>query len=166
YCHSSCSRYTPSKATDNANEDCRRVIAVLHSANPSFVEMIDACSKVGTATHQMETLAKTVAVAVRGDRPCYGCGQTGHFKKNCSRKEHVNNMPTANIFCARCKKTGHYSKDCRSKFNAQGQLLILCYNQGNGWRSMRGGRADRKFVQCRCGSSHPTRRELKEHVQS
>ncbi|XP_074710544.1 uncharacterized protein LOC141937033 [Strix uralensis] len=45
------------------------------------------------------------------------------------------------ILCARCKKPGHYAKDCRSKFNVQGQPLILCHNQGNGGRSAKGGHA-------------------------
>lgn len=73
-------------AKDNANEDCWRIIELLPNENPSPDEMINACTKVRSNSHNMSLLADSVAAAVKLTPRCYRCGQQDHLKVNCPRK--------------------------------------------------------------------------------
>ncbi|RMC21723.1 hypothetical protein DUI87_02592 [Hirundo rustica rustica] len=47
--------------------------------NPSLEDMINACAKVGTGSHNMDMLANTIMAAVKQTPHCFKCGQQGHI---------------------------------------------------------------------------------------
>ncbi|TRZ08878.1 hypothetical protein HGM15179_018227, partial [Zosterops borbonicus] len=50
---------------DNDNEDCQKVIELLRNENPSLNELINACAKVGSNSHNMTMLADSIAASVK-----------------------------------------------------------------------------------------------------
>ncbi|KAK4810013.1 hypothetical protein QYF61_005076 [Mycteria americana] len=68
-------------AVENANVDCKRVLQTL--CNPSLVEMMEACQKVGSFEHQAQAMASAFEALRFDNRACFRCGKTGHFKRNC-----------------------------------------------------------------------------------
>ncbi|KAF4791168.1 hypothetical protein TURU_133462 [Turdus rufiventris] len=121
-------------ARDYASEECRKIINTLPKENPSLEEMINACAKVGTASHNMEVLANSFAAAVIPRVQCFNCGQQGHVKANYPYKstlqKKVQGQGNVNSPCDRCGKYEHETKVCRSKYHINGQLLKY---QGN-WK--------------------------------
>lgn len=73
-------------AQDNANEDCRKIIDALPKENPSLEDMINACPKVVTGSHNMDMFANTITAAVKQTPHCYRCGQQGRVKVNWSHQ--------------------------------------------------------------------------------
>ena len=69
-------------AVENANVDCKRLLKSLPNPNPTLVEMVEACNRIGTVDHKFEAMAAAFA-AMRGVGNCYGCGKPGHLKRNC-----------------------------------------------------------------------------------
>ncbi|NXK13916.1 POK9 protein, partial [Herpetotheres cachinnans] len=68
-----------------ANADCKKLLKSLPNPNPTSIEMVEACNRIGTVAHKFEAMAAAFA-AMRGpSNPgnCYGCGKPGHLKKNC-----------------------------------------------------------------------------------
>ncbi|KAL2295251.1 hypothetical protein Nmel_018414 [Mimus melanotis] len=119
-------------AQDNANEDCRKIISALPKENPSLEEIINACTRVGTALHNMDMLANSFAAALRLRVHCFICGQPGHVKANCPKKptsqKKAQGQGNVNLPCNRCGKPGHETKVCKSRYHINGQLLK---EQGN-----------------------------------
>ncbi|NXU54638.1 POK9 protein, partial [Turnix velox] len=68
-----------------ANADCKKSLKSLPNPNPTLVEMIEACNRIGTAEHKYEAMAAAFAALRTSARPdsCFGCGKPGHQKKNC-----------------------------------------------------------------------------------
>lgn len=60
-----------------------------------------------------------------GDRACYGCGQTGHTKRDC---------PTGGAggdrACYGCGETGHTKRDCPKMASGGGQACFNCGMEG------------------------------------
>lgn len=54
---------------------------------------------------------------------CLGCGEKGHFVKDCPNK--LKTLPAFPpvIQCSRCHEEGHNIRDCRNSTRADGQLL-------------------------------------------
>lgn len=119
---------------DTTNEDCRKVIDSL-PGDPALMDMVTACSKVGSVEHKMPALA----AVLRPPQKCFACGQPGHLKANCKQKQAGQKQKgtgSAGVFsCNRCGKPGHYAKQCKSKSHANGQFLG---NLGNGKKSAKG----------------------------
>ncbi|NXG62988.1 GAK5 protein, partial [Hemiprocne comata] len=72
-----------------ANADCKKLLKSLPNQNPTLIEMVEACNRIGTMDHKFETMAAAFA-AMRGPvdstsplRNCYGCGKPGHLKRDC-----------------------------------------------------------------------------------
>ncbi|NXH81970.1 POK9 protein, partial [Edolisoma coerulescens] len=69
-----------------ANGDCKKLLKSLPNQNPSLVEMIEACNRIGTVEHKYEAMAAAFAAlqAQSGaSGVCFGCGKPGHLKKDC-----------------------------------------------------------------------------------
>ncbi|NXW85957.1 GAK5 protein, partial [Alopecoenas beccarii] len=68
-----------------ANVDCKKLLKSLPNPNPTLVEIIEACNRIGTMDHKFEAMAAAFA-AMRGSkelRNCYSCGKPGHLNRNC-----------------------------------------------------------------------------------
>lgn len=105
--------------------------------NPLLNDMINACAKISTASHQMVMLTESVAMAIAAAIKvtlCHRCGQLSHFKSQCPHKALssgvINNKKLApeTILCNRCGKPGYYAKQCKFCFHVNGQHLK---DQGN-----------------------------------
>ncbi|KAM4643273.1 endogenous retrovirus group K member 8 Gag polyprotein-like [Amazona ochrocephala] len=128
-------------AIENANLDCQKVLRMLK--NPTLIDMIEACNRIGSIDNVNENLAGPLAAALQTAQPlCFRCGKPGHFKRDCPQASQDGD---GSLF-PRCKKGRHYVKQCRSKYHANGDLLPV---SGNGRR-----RASRSHAQIR-GVSAP-----------
>ena len=139
-------------AVENANVDCKKLLKSLPNPNPTLVEMVEACNRIGTVDHKFEAMAAALA-AMRGPSSlgnCYGCGKSGHFKKNCLTMNAGARHQAPGV-CPRCRKGRHYANQCRSKYDFQGQLI-----QGNWSRSAGQRRAQTQVPQL---TFQPSRRE-------
>lgn len=130
-------------AVENANTDCRKLLKSLPNQNPTLLEMVEACNRIGTVDHKYEAMAAAFA-AMRpsaGPATCYGCGKPGHLKKNCLATNAGARQPTPGV-CPKCRKGRHYANQCRSKYDFKGQAL-----QGNRSRSAGQRRAPTQIPQ-------------------
>ncbi|NXK10170.1 GAK6 protein, partial [Herpetotheres cachinnans] len=68
-----------------ANADCKKLLKSLPNHNPTLIEIVGACNRIGTVAHKFETMAAAFAAMHGLSNPenCYGCGKPGHLKKNC-----------------------------------------------------------------------------------
>ncbi|XP_075276167.1 endogenous retrovirus group K member 21 Gag polyprotein-like isoform X2 [Opisthocomus hoazin] len=139
-------------AAENANVDCKKLLKSLPNPNPTLVEMVEACNRIGTMDHKFEAMAAAFA-AMRGSGGpgnCYGCSKPGHLKKNCLATN-AGTRPQAPGVCPRCQKGRHYANQCRSKYDFQGQPI-----QGNRSRNAGQRRAQTQVPQ---PTFQPPRRE-------
>ncbi|NXS33381.1 GAK5 protein, partial [Pomatostomus ruficeps] len=99
-----------------ANTDCKKLLKSLPNKNPTLIEMVEACNHVGTINHQYATMAAAFA-AVRGPLATsgvyFGCGKTGHLKKDCSALKSV--KPKTTPICSWCHRGLHSANQCHSK---------------------------------------------------
>lgn len=120
--------------------DCRKIIDALPKENPSLEDMINACAKVGTGSHNMDMLANTIIAAVKQTPHCYRCGQ-GHVRANCPQQSTpqgtFQGQRGVNANCNRCGRVGHVTKECGSRFHVNGQFFK---DQGNKRPSVTGKR--------------------------
>ncbi|NWW46035.1 POK9 protein, partial [Pedionomus torquatus] len=68
-----------------ANADCKKLLKSLPNPNPTLIEMVEACNRIGTVDHKFEVMAAAFAAmkGPSGTGHCHGCGKPGHLKKNC-----------------------------------------------------------------------------------
>ncbi|NXX59938.1 GAK6 protein, partial [Scopus umbretta] len=71
-----------------ANADCKKLLKSLPNQNPTLIEMVEACNRIGTMDHKYEAMAAAFAamhgpMGANPQRNCYGCGKPGHLKKDC-----------------------------------------------------------------------------------
>ncbi|KAL2309372.1 LOW QUALITY PROTEIN: hypothetical protein Nmel_005569 [Mimus melanotis] len=106
----------------NENEDCRKINEALPE-DPSLVDIVTACSKVGTVEHKMSALAAVLKRSLK----CFNCGQQGHLKAQCKQNDEqkitIKTNPGNNFNFNHCGRPGHYVKQCKSKYHTSGQRL-------------------------------------------
>lgn len=120
-------------AVENANADCQRVLRPLE--NPTLVQMLQACNRIGTIEHKYEAMAAAFA-DLSPASVCYKCGGAGHFRKECRAGAAPPAFPKA---CPRCHKGRHFANQCRSRYDERGNPL-----QGKASRSAKRRRAGTK----------------------
>ncbi|NXK18677.1 POK9 protein, partial [Arenaria interpres] len=62
-----------------ASADCKKLLKSLPDPNPTLIEMVEACNRIGTV--MAAAFATMKGPSSVGN--CYGCGKPGHLKKNC-----------------------------------------------------------------------------------
>ncbi|KAL2310262.1 hypothetical protein Nmel_006512, partial [Mimus melanotis] len=99
-------------AKDNDNVDCLKIIQAL-PGDPSLMDMIQACAKMGTIDHEIAT----IAAAMWQQQKLSGGGNKKQGKKNGKNQQKPQqqqaNRPT--LLCAKCKRPGHYANQCKVK---------------------------------------------------
>ncbi|NXL37958.1 POK9 protein, partial [Glaucidium brasilianum] len=68
-----------------ANVDCKKLLKSLPNPNPTLIELVEACHRIGAVDHKFEAMAAVFAATggLSGLGNCYRCGKPGHLKKNC-----------------------------------------------------------------------------------
>lgn len=123
-------------AIENANTDCQKVLRPLK--NPTVVQMIEECNRVGTTEHQAVAMAAAFANIKLSQQTCFTCGRPGHFKRQCLQAGRWRREPADSQLgtCPKCRKGWHFANQCLSRYDKDGQPI-----QGNGRRSAGRGRA-------------------------
>ena len=124
-------------AYKNANRYCKE--ALRPHRKKSLNDYIRICRDIDGNFIQGQVLATVLRPqgggdnnsAIKGPRTCFGCGQIGHFCKECP--QNLNNTLRRPGLCPRCKRGYHWANDCRSKKDVEGQPLPPPANQGN-WK--------------------------------
>lgn len=123
-------------AYENANKWCKEAIRPWkHKDLGAYIKL---CRDINDAV----VTGSVIAAALMGTRPfgnrtknqCFGCGQSGHFKRNCPQLQQANKVPTLSRkpppgICPKCRKDTHWANECMSKTDLDGNPI-----QGNGRR--------------------------------
>ncbi|XP_014798125.1 PREDICTED: endogenous retrovirus group K member 19 Gag polyprotein-like [Calidris pugnax] len=112
-------------AVENANTQCRRALDPIRGKATTLNDLIRACQHVETEDHKFEMLATALAqnlTVARASVKCFSCGQDGHMRKDCPKKKRERDK-TPNELCPRCQKGYHWSNQCHSKYDKNGNLL-------------------------------------------
>ncbi|XP_068251415.1 endogenous retrovirus group K member 8 Gag polyprotein-like [Nyctibius grandis] len=118
-------------AYENANADCKKILAPLRNSSKSIAEFIKACQNIGSEEHRATLLASALAqqlVVGQAEVKCFECNQMGHIRKNCPKltvkkkdeQKGSKGPKKPKELCPKCKKGYHWSNQCRSKFDKDG----------------------------------------------
>ncbi|XP_052026244.1 igE-binding protein-like [Apodemus sylvaticus] len=103
---------------EQCTKECRRAITPWKGRGIDV--WLKACREISGPLSNAG-LAAAVVTAARRAGACFRCGQTGHFKKQCSQVNRgVARVPGT---CPKCKKGRHWANECRSVKDINGQPI-------------------------------------------
>ena len=71
---------------ENTNQECQRAITPI-SETRTVIDYLKACRNLGSETHKIQMLAKTMAAAFKkGNEGYFAYGDKTHLKKDCPKK--------------------------------------------------------------------------------
>ncbi len=129
-------------AYENANVQCKRIVAPLKRRSASLEEWVLHTLDVDTFDYGTEAwVEEAISNGKRRyqNTKCFNCGKMGHMKRNCKQRTFRNNNNTftrnnrnrrtqPSGLCRRCGKGRHWTNECRSTRDIQGNLI----QTGNG----------------------------------
>lgn len=119
-------------AFNNANRYFQE--AICPHKNKSLNEYLKSCRDID-GHHIMRQVIALVVREPMGNscvppKTCFKCGQTSHFKRDCS-KSLVSFSHKVPGLCPRCKKESHWTNKYRSKVDTQGTHSPWCWEMGS-----------------------------------
>ncbi|TRZ07027.1 hypothetical protein HGM15179_020081 [Zosterops borbonicus] len=122
-------------AKSNYNAECRKVNEAL-PGKPSFLQMVEACSKMGTTSGKVVALAtirQPIWKGQQGEKQKQANAQAGKKKGKKGKKGSI-----ALFYCGHCGRLNHMANACKATVQVNGQPLS---SSGNGRRNVKGKRA-------------------------
>lgn len=91
--------------------------------NEHFDKWIVATQDIGTHSHKAAAIAQAFVTTILSKGKCFKCGETGHWKNECSKSSSKKGSTLPQTVCPRCRKGYHWKKDCRSKYDKDGRPI-------------------------------------------
>ena len=99
-------------AFENANQECQRAITPI-SETRTVIDYLKACRNLGSETHKIQMLAKTMAAAFKkGNEGYFAYGDKTHIRDFPKKHTEKNkNNKRFSKLCPNCHKEVHWAKD-------------------------------------------------------
>jgi hypothetical protein len=114
---------------EGATKECKQAIRPVKNGDLST--WVSATQDIVTQTYMATALAAalTKGSPTLSHTTCFGCGQRGHWKRDCHESKgyqvpkYVPPGRKPSKMCPQCNKGYHWAKDCKSKYHAVGRPL-------------------------------------------